>query len=172
MKGQDKIKNDTAIVAGDMSKPQQGAAPRPEVVKNDAQQQQNEQKVRAEQVPLSGVEKKEGLSEDGIASNISKLDTPSNQAEQAVEGARDGKDAEGGLIASTQNTKAQPKARPRLTQAMPSILTTRKSGSPDQASCHLSVTSQAGEVAPIGCLSVATRSSEYVSVLLKPSTPE
>ena len=128
VKGQDKIKNDTAIVAGDMSKPQTGSAARPEVTKNDAEQQQNEQKVRAEQTPLSGVEKSEGKSEDGIASNISKSSTPSNQAQQLVEGSREGKDAEGGLIAINQNTKAQPKARPRLTAAMPSILTNRTSG--------------------------------------------
>jgi hypothetical protein len=128
VKGQDAIKNDMAIVTGNMSKPQDGSAAAPEVVKDNTKQEVNEQKVRAEQVPLSGIEKREGLSEDGIASNISKLTTPSNQAQQAVEGAREGKDAEGGLVAVTQNAKSQPKPRPRLTAAMPSILTTRTRG--------------------------------------------
>ena len=129
VKGQDKIKSDTAIVAGDMAKPQLGSAARPEVVKNDTQQQDHEQKLRAEQVPLSGYEKRQGLAEDGIATNVSKTDTPSTQADQAVEGAAEGREAEGGLLAITTNSKAQPRARPRLSQAMPSILTTRTSGS-------------------------------------------
>lgn len=128
LKGQDQIKNDAAIVTGDMSKPQQGAAATPEVVKNDTQQAEKEQKVRAEQTPSSGIEKREGLSEDGIASNISTAKAPSNQAQQVVEGTRDAKDAEGGLVAVTQATKAQPKARPRLTAARPTILNNRIAG--------------------------------------------
>jgi hypothetical protein len=128
VKGQEQIKNDTAIVTGNMTQPQQGATAAPEVVKNDTQQETREQKVRAEQVPLSGFEKREGLSEDGIASNVSKINAPSNQAQQAVEGARDGKDADGGMVAVVQNSKPQPKPRPRLTAAMPSIITTRTQG--------------------------------------------
>ncbi len=128
LKGQDQIKNDTSIVTGDMSKPQQGAAAAPEVVKNDTQQQDKEQKARAEQTPLSGFEKREGLSEDGIASNVSTAKSPSTQAQQLIEGSRDAKDAEGGLVAVNQVTKAQPKARPRLTAARPTILNNRITG--------------------------------------------
>jgi hypothetical protein len=128
LKGQDQIKNDTAIVTGDMSKPQQGAAAAPEVLKNDKDQQQKEEKARAEQTPLSGFEKREGLSEDGIASNISTAKSPSTQAQQLVEGNRDAKDTEGGMVAVNQVTKAQPKARPRLTAARPTILNNRITG--------------------------------------------
>jgi hypothetical protein len=128
VRGQDEIKNESAIVSGNMSKPQQGAAAAPEVVKNDTAQQQNEQKVRAEQVPLSGIEKREGLSAEGIASNISKSTAASNQAQQAVEGVHDAKDPEGGLLVVNQNSKAQPKARPRLTVARPTILSNRIKG--------------------------------------------
>ena len=128
VKGQETIKNDTAIVAGDMSKPQSGAAASPESVKNDNTQQQAEQLARAEQVPLSGIEKSEGPSPDGIATNISKSKAPTTHADQALEGARDATNPDGGLVAVTQTSKATPKARPRLTAAMPSILTTRASG--------------------------------------------
>ena len=127
VKGQEQIKSD-AIVTGNMVKPQAGAAAAPEVTKNNTEQETRDQKVRAEQVPLSGFEKREGLSEDGIATNVSKTNTPSNQAQQAVEGARDGKDAEGGLVAVTQNSKPQPKPRPCLTSALPSVVTTRAAG--------------------------------------------
>ncbi len=144
VKGQDEIKNESAIVAGNMAKPQQGAAAAREVVKDDTKQETKEQKVRAEQVPLSGFEKREGKEEDGIASNVSTLTAPSNQAQQAVEGTRDAKDAEGGLLATTQNSKAQPKARPRLTPARPTILSNRITG-----------------VANIGILGIDARWSEY-----------
>ncbi len=128
VKGQDEIKNDTAIVTGNMAKPQQGSAAAPEVLKNDKDQAQKEQKARAEQTPLSGFEKREGLSEDGIASNISTAKTPANKAQQLVEGNRDAKDTEGGLVAVNQVSKAQPKARPRLTAPRTTILTNRNAG--------------------------------------------
>jgi len=144
VRGQDEIKNESAIVTGNMSKPQQGAAAAPEVVKDDTQQEQKEQKVRAEQIPLAGTEKREGLSEDGIASNISKSTAHSNQAQQAVEGTHDAKDPDGGLLAMNQNAKAQPKARPRLTVARPTILSNRIKG-----------------VTNMGILGIDARWSEY-----------
>jgi hypothetical protein len=129
VKGQDKIKNDTAIVTGDLSKPQQGAAAAPEMTKTDNDKQhQKEMKARAEQTPLSGFEKTEGKSEDGIATNISKADTPSTNADKLVEGVRDSKNPDGGLVAVQQTSKAQPKARPRLTAARSTILTNRATG--------------------------------------------
>jgi hypothetical protein len=128
VKGQDEIKNDSAIVTGDLSKPQQGAAAAPEVTKTDSEKQQAELKARAEQTPLSGFEKNEGKSEDGIATNISKASTPSTHADQLVEGAHDAKDPTGGLVAANQTAKAQPKARPRLTAARSTILTNRATG--------------------------------------------
>lgn len=112
-KGEDKFKDTTAIVSGDMAPPQLPTIRTPEVTKDEAKAHA-EQKARAEQVPLSGFDKTEGKSEDGIATNIAKSKSPTNQAEQAVEGVRDAKDQTGGLVAVVQTDHAQPKERPRL----------------------------------------------------------
>ena len=144
IKGQDEIKNDASIVTGDLSKPQQGAAAAPEVAKTDSEKQQAELKARAEQTPLSGFEKTEGQSEDGIATNISKATTPATKADQLVEGAHDAKDPEGGLVAVNQTSKAQPKARPRLTAPRSTILTNRATGTTN-----------------VGILGIDARWSEY-----------
>jgi len=61
-----------------------------------------------------------------------------------VEGARDGKEADGSLVAVTAAHKAQPKARPRLTTARPTILSNRVAG-----------------VSNIGILGMDARWSEY-----------
>ena len=143
VKGQDEIKNDTAIVSGDLSKPQLGGAPAPEAAKND-QQDHPEQKARAEQVPLSGFEKNEGKSEDGIATNVSNSKAPSTRADQALEGSRDSQNPDGGLIATPQTSRPQPRARPRLTQARPTILSNRIAGTSN-----------------IGVLGIDARWSEY-----------
>lgn len=124
---QDKIKNDTAIVSGDLSQPQLGAAARPES-KQDSQQEQKEQLLRMLQAPDAGYEKVEGKSEDGISSNISQAKAPSTQAEKDLEGAPNAKDHNGGLVAVTDAHKAQPKARPRLTAPRTTILTNRAAG--------------------------------------------
>ncbi len=131
VKGQDAIKNDTAIVSGDMAPPQLPSAPSQDLTKDEALDRV-EQKARAEQVPLSGFEKTEGKSEDGIATNIAKSKRPSTRAEQEQEGAPDAKDPTGGLVAVVQSNHAQPKERPRLAsvslnRATP--LTTRVTGS-------------------------------------------
>jgi hypothetical protein len=144
VKGQDEIKNDSAIVTGDMSKPQQGAAAAPELAKNDTEKQQAETKARAEQTPLSGFDKTEGKSEDGIATNVAKATTPTTHADQLVEGAHDAKDPTGGLIAVDQVSKAQPKARPRLTAPRSTILTNRATGTTN-----------------VGILGIDARWSEY-----------
>lgn len=124
---QDKIKNDTAIVTGDMSQPQQGSAALPESTQT-ADVTDTEKKLKMEQVPLSGFEKTEGKSEDGIATNVADSKKATTNAEQSVEGARDGKEAEGGLVAVTAASQAQPKARPKLTAPRPTILSNRISG--------------------------------------------
>lgn len=131
VKGQDVIKNDTAIVSGDLAPPQLPSAPSTDVTKDEALDRV-EQKARAEQVPLSGFEKTEGKSEDGIATNIAQSKRPSTRAEQEQEGAPDAKDPTGGLVAVVQSNHAQPKERPRLAsvslnRATP--LTTRVTGS-------------------------------------------
>ena len=143
IRGQETIKSDS-IVTGDLSKPQQGAAAQPEVTKTDSDKQQEEMKARAEQTPLSGFEKSEGKSEDGIATNISKATTPSTHADELVEGAHDAKDPTGGLVAVEQTSKAQPKARPRLTAARSTILTNRATGTTN-----------------VGILGIDARWSEY-----------
>jgi hypothetical protein len=116
VKGQDVIKDASAIVSGDMAPPQLPTAPVPPDAK-DTKQDLTEQKARAELTPLNGFEKIEGKSEDGIASNIAKTKSPSNGAEQVQEGAPDAKDATGGLVNVNQSSHAKPKDRPRLTSA-------------------------------------------------------
>jgi hypothetical protein len=113
VKGQDEIKND-AIVSGDMAPPQLPTAPSMDKQVDDAQERA-EQRARAEQVPLSGFDKTEGKSEDGVATNIAKSNkSPTNNAQEALEGAPDAKDPNGGLVNVAQSHKAQPKERPRL----------------------------------------------------------
>ena len=112
-KGDDKFKDSTAIVSGDMAPPQLAPAPTPDVTKDEAQERA-EQKARMEQVPLEGFDKTEGKSEDGIATNVAKSKSISTRADQLAEGAKDAKDPTGGLVAVTQSAKQTPKERPRL----------------------------------------------------------
>jgi hypothetical protein len=112
VKGQDEIKSDT-IVSGDMAPPQLPSAPSQDTPQEDVPDRA-EQKARMEQVPLSGFDKTEGTSEDGIATNIAKSKNPSTNAQEAAEGAPDSKELTGGLITVTQTQRAQPKERPRL----------------------------------------------------------
>jgi hypothetical protein len=141
--GQDKIKNDTSIVTGDMTQPQLGAAALPESTKTD-EMEQKEQKLRMEQVPLNGFDKTEGKAEDGIATNIAKSKNPSTGATENIEGAREAREADGSLVATTAMQKAQPKARPRLTAPRSTILTNRAAG-----------------VTNIGIVGIDARWSEY-----------
>ena len=146
VKGQDKIKNDTAIVSGDMSPPQLPSAPSTDVAMDNAQDQ-SEQRARMEQVPLEGFEKTEGKSEDGIATNVAKTKSTTTHADQAVEGAKDATDPTGGLVNIAQSIHAQPKERPRLASTSlnrSTILSNRATG-----------------VANIGILGMDARWSEY-----------
>jgi len=145
VRGQDEIKSDT-IVTGDMAPPQASAAPVPEAVKDEAQDRAV-QKARAEQVPLNGFEKVEGQSEDGIASNIAQSKSPTNRADQAVEGAKDATDPTGGLVAVTSTSHSQPKERPRLS----SVSLNRNSP----------LTNRATGVANLGIVGRDARWSEY-----------
>lgn len=113
-KGEDVFKDSTAIVSGDMAPPQVAPAP----AKDEAEKEQEarvEQKARMEQVPLSGFDKTEGKDPDGIATNIAKSKAASNQADHAVDGAKDANDPTGGLITVTgQEAKVVPKERKKL----------------------------------------------------------
>ncbi len=126
VKGRDDPNHNEAIVAGDMAKPQDAVAaantPEAQAEEHPAQQ------AREAQVPLSGIEKNEGLSPDGIASNKSSSEAPTNHAAESVEGAKDGKGADGGLINSVQSSKPQPKPRPKLKQARQNILSNQIAG--------------------------------------------
>lgn len=146
VKGQDEIKNDSAIVSGDMARPQDGAAVTAVQNATANLNPQAAQQARAEQIPLQGTEKIEGKSEDGIGSNISQSQSPSNNAAQFLEGAKNGKSATGGLAesAEVQEQRPTPKARPRLTQARPNILQNRIAGTSN-----------------IGILGIDARWSEY-----------
>lgn len=124
---QDKIKNESSIVSGDLAQPQAGAVPMPEVA-NPQQNEQDAQKARMNQSPLSGFDKTEGKSEDGVATNISDSKTPSNQADHTLEGAPDSNDPDGALAAIDAAHRAQPKARQRLTAPRTTVLTNRAAG--------------------------------------------
>jgi len=146
VKGQDDIKNDSSIVSGDMARPQDGAAVTAMQNAVENATPQAAQQARAEQVPLQGTEKIDGKSEDGVGSNISQSQSPSNQAEKFLEGAKNGKSPTGGLTESPQveESRPKPKARPRLTQARPNILQNRLAGTQN-----------------IGILGIDARWSEY-----------
>ena len=144
VKGRDDVKNDSAIVSGDMARPQDGAAVSAMQNALENAQPQAAQQARAEQIPLSGQEKFEGTSEEGVGSNISQSASPSNQAEQFMEGSKTGTSATGGLTAVEQVDRPTPRPRPRLTQARPNVLQNRIAG-----------TSQ------IGVLGIDARWSEY-----------
>jgi hypothetical protein len=112
--GQEDIKNDTAIVSGNQAQPQAGAPPMeiaPEQAERAAQQ------ARAEQIPLSGTEKIEGKSDDGFGAAVSNIKTPSNNAKEYLEGAKDGRDATGGLVVVNAQQKQNPRERPRIAQS-------------------------------------------------------
>jgi hypothetical protein len=145
VKGQDEVKNDSAIVSGEHAQPQQGAAVTPSAAQTPAEQQQNAQQARAEQVPLEGDEKKLGENKDGIGMNASHNKAATTNADQLVEGSRDSKSPNGALTASPEHTaKPQPKPRPRLTAARSTILTNRIQGTPN-----------------VGVLGIDARWSEY-----------
>lgn len=127
VKGREDVDHNSAIVAGDHAKPQDAAAA-PVTPETQAQQEQVAQQAREAQVPLSGIEKNEGLSPDGIASNKSSSETPTNHAAEALEGSKDGKGADGGLLTSAQSSKPQPKPRPKLRQARQNLLTNQIAG--------------------------------------------
>lgn len=113
VKGSDEIQGG-AIVSGNRAPPQAGSPERSveeainELLPQDAQQ------ARAEQIPLSGFEKIEGKSEDGVGSNISKHTSPSNNADRQLDGSRDSRNPQGGPVEQKQVTQQAPKQRPRL----------------------------------------------------------
>ncbi len=141
--GQDKITDSQSIVTGDMAEPQLGAAPLPETTANDVQDQR-EQQLRMEQVPLSGFDRTEGTAEDGIATNIAEHSKPNTGAEQRVDGAAESHEQEGGLVAVEATKRPQPKARPKLTAPRTTILSNRVAG-----------------VANLGVIGMDARWSEY-----------
>lgn len=125
--GQDEIKDSMSIVTGNMAEPQPGSAAPPEST-DTAETYRQEQKLRMEQVPVSGFDKTEGTAEDGIATNIAENQKPTTGAEQSVEGARDGVEPDGGLVAVTAAQRQQPRERPRLTAPRTTILSNRAPG--------------------------------------------
>lgn len=143
--GQDEIKSDT-IVSGDMAPPSPPSTPTVDTQAQDTMDRV-EQKARAEQVPLTGFDKTEGKSEDGIATNVAKSDRPTTNAPEAVQGAADSKELNGGLVSVTQAQRAQPKDRPRLS----SVSLNRSSP----------LTNRATGVTNIGIIGMDARWSEY-----------
>lgn len=149
---QDEIINDTAVVTGDLSQPQLGTAAFKESTQTD-EIDQLEQKLRMEQVPLNGFDETEGQDADGIATNISKVNRPSTQSPENVEGAPGAVELEGGLVAITSAHTAQPKARPRLTAPRSTVLTNRIAGTTN--------------VGPIGLDARWSEYGEYMNELIE-----
>jgi hypothetical protein len=144
-KGRDEIKDSNAVVSGDHSKPQQGAAVTPSSSQSEEQQQQPPQQARMEQVPLTGFDKTEGKSPDGVGTTNTQTPTPTNNAPQFIEGAKDAKAIDGATTAShAQTNKPQPKPRPRLTAARSTVLANRPAGTTN-----------------VGVLGIDARWSEY-----------
>lgn len=144
VKGRDDIQNDSAIVSGDLARPQDGAAVTATAQATEALRAQASEQARAEQVPLSGQEKFTGTSAEGVGSNVSQSKSASNDSEQFVEGARDGRGATGGLTQADSSDRPTPRPRPRLAQARPSPLQNRIAGTSN-----------------IGILGIDARWSEY-----------
>jgi hypothetical protein len=128
IKGRDDILNDSAIVSGDMARPQDGAAAALLRAALEGRQPQAAQQARAEQVPLSGHEKFTGDSPDGVGSSVSQSKSPATNAEEFVEGAKDGRSTTGALTQTEQVNRPTPRERPRLTQARPTVLSNRITG--------------------------------------------
>ncbi|MDP1580933.1 MAG: hypothetical protein Q8M02_11680, partial [Candidatus Didemnitutus sp.] len=144
VKGREDLRDSSAIVSGDFARPQEGAAVTATQEMLESLQPQEAQQARAEQIPLTGAEKIEGLSEDGVGSNVSQSKSPSTRAEQFLEGAKDGRSETGGLTEIAATERPTPKPRPRLTQARPNVLANRLSGTSN-----------------IGILGIDARWSEY-----------
>lgn len=133
VKGQDKIESDS-IVSGDRAPPQLAPAPASAAEALQNVVPQAEQQARAEQVPLAGKEKAEGESEDGIGSNVSDSKSPSNNAPEYLEGARDAKNPTGAIVVTPQVDRQIPRERPRLSSASTartSPLQNRLAGTPN-----------------------------------------
>jgi hypothetical protein len=144
-KSQHDIKDSNAVVSGDHSKPQQGAAAAPSTSQSKEEQQQAPQQARMEQVPLTGFDKTEGKSPDGVGTAIAQTPVPTNNAPQLVEGAKDAKSIDGAPTAShVQTNHPQPRPRPRLTAARSTVLADRVTGT-----------------ANVGPLGIDARWSEY-----------
>lgn len=126
VEGQTEIRNDTAIVSGERSTPQEGTitiTSRPSETAETAAQA-----ARAEQVPLSGTEKFEGDTPENIGSNISESKSPTTNAEEAVEGIRGAQGNAAGASTAQDAAPRAPAPRPRVTHARPTILTNRVTG--------------------------------------------
>lgn len=114
VKGRDDIESNT-IVSGERAPPQPGT---PMVPLQDALEEllsQTPEQARAQQIPLPGIEKAEGESEDGVGTNISRSDAPTTRAAEEIEGLRDAQSQTGGLVERKDSTRQQtPRERPRL----------------------------------------------------------
>ena len=78
--------------------------------------------------PLSGTEKFEGETPEDVGSNISDVKSPATGAETYVEGIRGAQGRAATGAAAAEATPRQPATRLRLSQARPTILTNRITG--------------------------------------------
>ncbi len=133
IQGQDDIRNDTAIVSGTRSEARPVV---PVVVTGPESEETAAQLARAGQVPLSGVDKLEGDSPDGVGTNISQSQAASNNAAQLLDGAKGAASPTGALVAIPEQQKRVPQERQRVdpyqgSTARSTVLQNRISGTPN-----------------------------------------
>jgi hypothetical protein len=86
---------------------------------------------KAEQIPLSGVEKFEGENKDGIGGNLAKRLDNATSVPERIEGARDVPDYEGATASQFTIDPRRPRPRPQIVQqpqVRPAILAENKFG--------------------------------------------
>lgn len=142
--GEKDIANDTAIVSGTKSQPDPGAPAVANLMPAPDARNQPQGAAQAEQVPLAGTDKVVGDNPDGVGTNISESKSPSNNADQSVDGAREATDKTVGAIAVNGEQRQQPRPRPRLSHSRPNVLQNRIAGT-----------------AQVGILGIDARWSEY-----------
>lgn len=86
----DEDKQSSAIVSGSLAPPQPSVPPTPQASEENEQEQEEQKMAREEKVPISGFEKVTGDNAQGIGSNIAKVAPHPSEADEAVDGVKNG----------------------------------------------------------------------------------
>lgn len=126
----DPTTSSTAIVSGLQSEPQPPAARPPEPAQPETPEQKQ---ARREQIPLSGTEKFEGESPEGVGSNVNKPSPNAAPVPERIEGTADSKSDTGGKVGlyykvDPKRPQTRPTLAPNVVKARPSPLANREFG--------------------------------------------